>query len=236
MPGFITTGTAPDDFTDSPDALPPRLTLSTKRILGAALLFLAIGLLVWLSRRHQDRAPNSAAASNPSPSVPPLQSPTPPVASPSPSGTQSAPASSQTKPSIGKPSASAQSQLAKSPAPEPPESDSGTDTPVAASSASVLTTKPPATFSLTIRADQTTWISITADGKPVAHETLIAPAHTSVRAAREIAVRVGNAAGVSFLLNGKEFPAEGTQGEVKTYLFDATGLKPAPTLSATPNP
>jgi hypothetical protein len=84
-----------------------------------------------------------------------------------------------------------------------------------------------------IRADQTTWISITADGKPVAHETFIAPAHTSVRATSDVAVKVGNAAGVSFLLNGKEFPAQGNVGEVKTYFFDATGLKPA---SENPSP
>jgi hypothetical protein len=76
-----------------------------------------------------------------------------------------------------------------------------------------------------IRADQTTWISITADGKAIGHETLIAPAHTSVRATRDVSVKVGNAAGVSFLLDGKEFPAEGNVGEVKTYIFDASGLK-----------
>jgi hypothetical protein len=86
-----------------------------------------------------------------------------------------------------------------------------------------------------IRAEQTTWISIAADDKPVVHETLIAPAHTSVRATRDITVKVGNAAGVSFLLNGREFPAQGNPGEVKTYLFDAAGLKPAQTPSAAPN-
>ena len=84
--------------------------------------------------------------------------------------------------------------------------------------------KPPTTFTLLIRAEKTTWISIVADGKPVAEETLIAPAHTSVRASHEVYVRAGNAAGVSFVLNGKEFPARGNDGEVKTYIFDATGL------------
>lgn len=67
-----------------------------------------------------------------------------------------------------------------------------------------------------------------ADGKPVAAETLIAPAHSSVRASREIVVKTGNAAGVSFLLNGKEIPAEGNDGEVKTYIFDAAGVRVLP--------
>jgi hypothetical protein len=75
-----------------------------------------------------------------------------------------------------------------------------------------------------------------ADGKPVAEETLIAPAHTSVRATGEVIVKAGNAAGVSFQLNGKDVPAEGNEGEVKTYVFDAAGLRAAPqTQSPDPN-
>ncbi|MGB7132982.1 MAG: RodZ domain-containing protein, partial [Candidatus Sulfotelmatobacter sp.] len=65
----------------------------------------------------------------------------------------------------------------------------------------------------------------TADGKLVAEETLIAPAEKSIRASSEIVVKAGNAAGVSFLLNSQEIPAEGKDGEVKTYIFDASGLK-----------
>jgi len=84
--------------------------------------------------------------------------------------------------------------------------------------------KPPPTFTVLIRAEKTSWVSIVADGKPVAEENLIAPAQTSVRASHEVYVRAGNAAGVSFQLNGKEFPAQGHEGEVKTYIFDATSM------------
>jgi len=38
-------------------------------------------------------------------------------------------------------------------------------------------------------------------------------------------VRTGNAAGIGFLLNGKEIPKQGNEGEVKIYTFDATGLR-----------
>jgi hypothetical protein len=79
-----------------------------------------------------------------------------------------------------------------------------------------------------IRAEKTSWVSLLADGKPVAEETLIAPAHTSVRATREIVVKTRNAAGISFLLNGKEIPAQGNEGESKTYIFNATGLQITP--------
>jgi hypothetical protein len=78
---------------------------------------------------------------------------------------------------------------------------------------------------LLIRASQTSWISIVADGEPVARETLIAPAQTAVRATREIVIKTGNAGGISFRLNGKAIPASGENGEVKTYTFDASGLR-----------
>ncbi len=94
--------------------------------------------------------------------------------------------------------------------------------------------KPVANLTLVIRASETSWIAVTADGQPVVHETLIAPAHTSVRASREIVVRAGNAAGVTFALNGQEFPSQGAEGEVKTVIFDSTGLHPVATPATTP--
>jgi hypothetical protein len=80
-------------------------------------------------------------------------------------------------------------------------------------------------FSLVIRANENSWISVTSDGQLVTQETLIAPAQTTVRGSREISVRVGNAAGVSFLLNGKEVRAQGAEAEVKNFVFDANGLR-----------
>jgi cytoskeleton protein RodZ len=93
----------------------------------------------------------------------------------------------------------------------------------------------PAALTLVIRAAENSWISVTADGQTVSQETLIAPAHTSVRANHEIVVRAGNAAGVSFLLNGKEIAAQGGQAEVRTFVFDGTGMHVTPT-APTPDP
>jgi hypothetical protein len=89
------------------------------------------------------------------------------------------------------------------------------------------------TFTLVIRATETSSISVLADGQPVSHETLIAPAHTSVRATREIVARVGNAAGVTFLWNGQEIPADGAESEVKTFVFDARGVRVIPSTPPT---
>jgi cytoskeleton protein RodZ len=90
---------------------------------------------------------------------------------------------------------------------------------------SVTTPPQPApTLTLIIRAAEDSWISVTADGQQVTQETLIAPAHTSVRASREIVVKAGNAAGVSFVLNGKDFSPQSNESEVKTFIFDNTGM------------
>ena len=90
-------------------------------------------------------------------------------------------------------------------------------------------------LTLVIRASETSWISIIADGQPVSHETLIAPAHASIRASREIIARIGNAAGVTFLWNGQEIPAQGAEAEVKTFVFDAQGMHEVPNQPPVPN-
>jgi len=121
---------------------------------------------------------------------------------------------------------------ASKPAADAPQADAEQSAPHA--TARTAAAKPPSTFTLQIRADETTWVSLIADGKPVvSNETLIAPAHTSVRATHEIVVKTGNAAGLSFLLNGKTIPAQGNEGEARTYVFDATGLQTAPQPSDT---
>ena len=84
--------------------------------------------------------------------------------------------------------------------------------------------KPRANLTLVIRAQENSWIAVTADGQPVIQETLIAPAHASIRATKEIVVRAGNSAGVTFSLNGEDFSPPASEGEVKTFMFDAAGM------------
>lgn len=111
--------------------------------------------------------------------------------------------------------------------PMPSGAATGSDVKSSAASvpAHVAKPKPPVTFTLQIRASQTSSVSIMADGQTVAKETLIAPANTSVRAAHEIVVRTGNAGGIRFLLNGKDISASGNEGEARVYTFDASGLR-----------
>jgi hypothetical protein len=82
-----------------------------------------------------------------------------------------------------------------------------------------------ANLSLIIRASENSWISVTSDGQVVTQETLIAPAHPKFHAAHEFVVRVGNAAGISFIWNGQELPPQGAESEAKTFVFDAQGMR-----------
>lgn len=111
---------------------------------------------------------------------------------------------------------------------------SGMNRPAGKPQSSTPKSSAPSKFTVVIRATQTSWISIIADGQPVARETLIAPANTSVRATREVVVRTGNAAGINFLVNGKEIPGSGSQGDVRTYTFDASGLRASVANEAAP--
>jgi cytoskeleton protein RodZ len=198
-------------------------------MVGIAAVVLILALLFWMRRSH---GPSTAAAST-SPST---SASKPPSTSSSASArlesaklepikTESAaPAAIITPPArvvtaIPKPTIQASSPSSTLPAPAP----------VSTPSSQAKATAP---LTLVIRATETSWISVLADGQPVSHETLIAPAHTSVRASREIVARIGNSAGVTFVWNGQEVPADGAESEVKTFVFDSAGMRVVPSTPA----
>jgi cytoskeletal protein RodZ len=117
--------------------------------------------------------------------------------------------------------------------PQPASAQSGSQT---AKSAPAIASEPKTApiVTLIIRASENSWISVSANGQVVKEETLIAPAETAIHASGDVTVRVGNAAGVSFLLNGKEIPPQGNEAEVKTLVFDRDGLKPPAAQSPPP--
>ncbi|MGA8648087.1 MAG: RodZ domain-containing protein [Candidatus Sulfotelmatobacter sp.] len=202
--------------------------------LAVALLIVTLTLALWNSRRHREpaSAPLPALASNQAPPAAQVPAPAshskqPPSIAASLRGEKKSTSERLSSAKLsGGPSAT-ESTVAATPQ---ANSSSANPTPEENPAASVPAASP-SPFTVLIRADETSWVSITADGKPVAHETLIAPAHASVRAIQQVVVKAGNAAGISFELNGKEIPAQGNEGEVKTYVFDPTGfriLPPAP--------
>jgi cytoskeletal protein RodZ len=219
------------------DARPPRPAYPQKRsgiswnLIAVAVVVVAVfAAFLWI---HHSRATAHSSAANttaPAP-VPGAQTPVPPASSvtaaPSPKKSpQPAVPQSANQP----PAAPAQNDAAKSSKAtadnnkDNDASEKGDVTIRTFSPNAAPTAKSATPITLVICASETCWISVTADGQPVTHETLIAPAQTTVHATREITARVGNAAGVTFLLNGKEIAAQGTESEVKTFSFDSTGM------------
>lgn len=186
------------------------------------LLLVAVGVL-WQRRMRHARAQEAVIPLQPAPQA----SQTMPAAVPEPAATPSKPTSTpKVRAVIVNDKDSAPSRAASKPSsPAATVSDAEDDgTPAPESANPVQVAKSSARFRLVIHADENSWISVTADGQPVSHETLIAPADAAIRANREIVARIGNAAGVSFVWNGQQFQPQGAEAEVKTYVFDENGM------------
>jgi len=214
------------------DVRPPRKDYPVRLSSGFSWRFPAIGVvilvlvaaLLWIRHSrslHTEAASpaKSAASSSSEPPVTTAASSTPVSAANSsshagqPSTNSPSPATSSDKPAV-----SAKTENA--------DDDDANDVTVRTLPAAkpAAPAKVVGNLKLIIRASETSWISVTADGQPVTHETLIAPAAFSVHGTREIVVRTGNSAGVSFLFNDQEIPAQGAESEVKTYVFDSNGM------------
>jgi len=202
-------------------------------LVAVAVVMIALAVVVWNRRSHTARtsvaAPPTISQTQPAPVVASAQAPTvqpiqtPPAAATS---TTQRPATSKTQTS--QPVSPAASPT-RTPTNSPATGENNSDVTIRhITPASAPPAKAPPAFTLIIRATENSWISVQADGQTVSEETLIAPAHTSVRASREIVARIGNAAGVTFLWNGQEIPADGAEAEVKTFVFDAEGMHAGP--------
>jgi len=213
------------------------------RILAITAVLVILGVIFWTRRSHSTNT--AAASSSPSRTVqstPPASAPilasaqapkNQPVAAPPASGSPAHPSTSSSRlPQRSAAAVTAPATAAATPLAVDASESVNDNNDVTIRSFAKSNPKPSepaaATLTLVIRATETSWISVLADGQIVSQETLIAPAHTSIRASREIVARIGNAAGVTFLFNGQEIPADGAEAEVKTFVFDSTGMRLLP--------
>jgi hypothetical protein len=91
---------------------------------------------------------------------------------------------------------------------------------------------------VSITARENSWLTITADGKQIMNEILVAPGEKSVEGQKEVVIRAGDVGALEFSFNGKKLPVQGDYDEVKTLVFDPNGLRstPARTDSSTVPP
>jgi|SRR5579862_3054766 len=226
------------------DIRPPRRDVSDGalggipwRLVAVAAVTVVLALILWTRHSRAERPATAMANTQPTTNQP---TPTPVASSPAPAqpDAKSAPApSSSVTPPVQVAATSPPAQPASTPHPAAAASSTSAGEVTESGdvtirkfdkSVSKSSDKRSTNLSLVIRASENSWISVLADGELVTQETLIAPANTSVHASREITVRIGNAAGVSFVFNGQEIPAQGNESDVKTFLFDGSGFKSIP--------
>jgi cytoskeleton protein RodZ len=83
----------------------------------------------------------------------------------------------------------------------------------------------PQEFEVRLQAVEDCWVSIAADGQPVMEDLLSASSEKTVRARREISLKVGNAGGVKVFFNGKLLPPLGEPNKTSMVNFTPEGLQ-----------
>lgn len=81
-------------------------------------------------------------------------------------------------------------------------------------------------FTLMVKAEEDSWVSIAADGNAIYSGMLVAPEQRSITANKSITIRAGNVGGLTFAFNGRQLGPQGDYGEVKTLSFGSEGLQP----------
>jgi len=131
----------------------------------------------------------------------------------------------------------------------PPEKKEGT--PTAATTATEAPATPPgpvvkemapaqpnpdATVHVAITADEPVWILARSDGKFIFTGTLEPHQTRTVEGVRNVVLRLGNAGGVTILLNGKPIGALGPKGHPRTVQFTSGGFQIVPAAKPPSDP
>ena len=105
------------------------------------------------------------------------------------------------------------------PEPEPGSRESAVSTAAAPSATDA------GSFHVLIKARQDCWVAITADGKQIMQNTLAAAAEQSIAARNQIVIKTGNVGALDISFNGKKLATQGEYNQVKTLIFDPSGLR-----------
>ncbi len=179
----------------------------------ASFVVLTVGLVgalyLWWSGRKAAVEQAPAVAETPAPVSPPAQSP------PAESKVPEAPPSA----TLPAPAAPAESHSA---APVQPAPSTASAPPVAPAAPAAPTDAP---VRVDIQANETVWVAASTDGMPRFQTTLEPQQTRTVTAQASVRLRLGNAGGVTLLLNGVPQPAPGPKGQVRTVVLTLEGMQ-----------
>lgn len=190
--------------------------LSLALVAVLLVVIAALGMGAWKLYRWRAERPSQAASKHlrhtaPAATQPPAQTASEPALPTPTSPWPPAKTAAATQPT---PAAAKEKEAAPA---ARPQSVAPAQTPAARSDA--------ASFELLIHAREDSWMSITADGKPVMSGILKAAAEKSIRAKDKVVLKIGNAGGVEISHNGKPVPALGEAGQTRTVTFTPGGIQ-----------
>ncbi len=98
----------------------------------------------------------------------------------------------------------------------------------APAAARVTPPNPDATVHVEVTAEEAVWVLARTDGKYSFSATMDAHTTRTVEAVKEVTLRVGNAGGVTIMLNGKPVGPVGPKGQPRTIQFTSGGFQIVP--------
>jgi cytoskeleton protein RodZ len=187
-----------------------------------AVMLVCSAVYAWMQR---PKPPAAAQA------VPPAQSaalsvpiPAPVVAQPEPAPGVTAPPASTVEP------AAPPSQLPEQKPVEQAEQKPA-EPKTAPAPARVTPPNPDATVHVEVSAEEPVWVLARTDGKYAFSATMDAHTTRTVEGVKEVTLRLGNAGGVTILLNGKPVGPVGPKGQPRTIQFTSGGFQIVPAKS-----
>jgi cytoskeleton protein RodZ len=192
-------------------------------VFAVVLLGIALALSIWTHRREQEHQLAQTSPEKVSASSAPVGHPPPSSPALEPSSVSEHVNSSAAVPPAG--------TAENKPSSITPTAGSASSKPSATTSSSSLSAS--GELELLIFAREESWVSISVDGKSSSSATLFAGEERTVRAAKDIVLKTGNAGALDVRLNGKKLDTGGQFGEVKTFVIGPAGLVPS---APSPNP
>ena len=98
----------------------------------------------------------------------------------------------------------------------------------APAAARVTPPNPDATVHVEVSAEEVVWVLARTDGKYAFSATMDAHTTRTVEAVKEVTLRLGNAGGVTIMLNGKPVGPVGPKGQPRTIQFTSGGFQIVP--------
>jgi cytoskeleton protein RodZ len=192
-------------------------------LIAALVLIVAVAVAGYFLRGHGIDVFRSQSKPEPVSQAPPSVSPPPAAPTPINSATQS---------SAVAPAAASETKTVQSTSPSTPpsrsinEADSvPTATKGKVNPAEDAKTNLNSPIRLEVFAREDSWLSVSADGKNLGQQVLAAQKSRTIRAQKEVRLRLGNAGGVEISFNGKPVNIDGAPKEVKELTFTPDGLR-----------